>query len=156
MNTLPVTSRDHYLTGQAALNIPMEDGRFADWHFSEVFLSGRGRFQVAGENFPDTTHLLGFYGIRECSEVLRRHGLSLPASERVFAANPVRAALDLVLSAVSNGKVPLHVTLDDTLDDGAMRQDFDAQLQSLKRRMADRAALSLLEQWEQQQSTVSE
>ena len=67
-----------------------------------------------------------------------------------------RAALDLVLSAVSNGKVPLHVTLEDTLDDGAMRLDFDAQLQSLKRRMADRAALSLLEQWEQQQSTVSE
>lgn len=152
MNTLPVTSPDHYLTGQAALNIPMEDGRFADWHFSEVFLSGRGRFQIAGENFPDTANFLGDYGIRECSDVLRRHGLVLPDGTRVFAASPVRATLDLVLSAVSRGKVPLHVTLDDTLDDSHMRQDFNHQLQSLKRHISDRVALSLLEQWEAKQS----
>lgn len=149
--SLPATSPEHYLTGQAALNVPSDDGDFADWHFTEVFLSGRGRFVVAGENFIDTTPLLGTYGIRECADVLREHGLQIPEHEKVYAANHVRAVLDLVLSALEKGQVPSHITVDDTLDSEASRRDLSEQIERLKMRMTDRTALTLFEQWEKQQ-----
>jgi hypothetical protein len=52
MRAFPITSLKHYLTGQAALNVPSKSGDFADWHFTEVFLSGRGKLPVAGRDFP--------------------------------------------------------------------------------------------------------
>lgn len=149
--SLPATSPEHYLTGQAALNVPGDDGDFADWHFTEVFLSGRGRFVVAGKNFLDTTHLLGTYGIRECADVLRGHGLPIPKNEKVYAANHVRAVLDLVLSALVKGQVPNHITVADTIDSETGRKDLAEQIQRLKNQMTDRTALSLFEQWEKQQ-----
>jgi hypothetical protein len=151
MNQLPVTSEEHYLTGQAALNVPYEDNTFADWHFDEVFLSGRGRFPVAGRDFPDTSPLLGTYGIRECASVLRRYGVQLGENEKVYAANHVRAVLDLVVSTLSKGKIPVHVTVGDTLDSEESLREFRAQVRLLKERVTDRVTLSLLAQWEQQQ-----
>jgi hypothetical protein len=35
--TIPTTSREHYITGKAALNVPNGDGSFADWHVDAVF-----------------------------------------------------------------------------------------------------------------------
>lgn len=151
MNTLPSTSRTHYLTGQAALNVPGDDDSLADWHFNEVFLSGRGRFPIAGRDFPDTSNLLGTYGIRECAQVLRRYGLAIEQNKKVYAANHVRAALDLVVAAISKGQVPHHVTIDDTLDTEEGARDFGEQIGLLKQRITDRITLSLLEQWESQQ-----
>lgn len=152
MNSLPATSKEHYLTGQAALNVPYEDNTFADWHFDEVFLSGHGRFPVAGRDFPDTSNLLGQYGIRECAGVLRRYGLKLGKNEKVYAANHVRAVLDLVVSTLSKGQVPVHVTVSDILDSDESLRDFREQIHLLKERITDRVTLSLLAQWEQQQN----
>lgn len=151
MSPFPITSQAHYLTGQAALNVPSEAGDFADWHFTEVFLSGRGKLPIAGQDFPDTSPWLGSYGVRECAQVLRRYGLSIAANQQVFAANHVRAALDLVIAAISKGQLPSHITLDDTLDSAHERQDFDEQLRFLKQRLTDPTALALLAQWEAQQ-----
>ena len=149
----PVTSSHHYLTGQAALNVPSEDGHFADWHFMEVFLSGRGKLAIAGQDFPDTSHLLGSYGVRECAAVLRRYGLAIDAAQEVYAANHVRAALDLVIAGIFKGQVPSHITLDDTLDAAEDLIAFDEQISILKQRITDRfpLTLALLEQWEAQQ-----
>jgi hypothetical protein len=151
MNSFPITSRQHYLTGQAALNVPSADGHFADWHFSEVFLSGRGKLPIAGQDLPDTSHLFGSYGVHDCTAVLRRYGLALGTQQKVFAANHVRAALDLVVAGISKGKVPSHITLDDTIDDDADRVAFYEQMSVLKQRISDNKALLLLEQWESQQ-----
>lgn len=151
MNTLPTTSPDHYLTGQAALNIPTEDGDFADWHFTEVFLSGNGRFAVAGKSLPDTSAIFGSYGVREVSQLLRQYGVMVPEGQSVYAASPVRAVLDLVLSAITKGKVPSHLTLDDTLDTEESRREFQSKTQLIRQRIADKITLSLLDQWEQQQ-----
>jgi hypothetical protein len=50
---------------------------------------------IAGRNFPDTSALLGTTGVRECSSILRRSGVELPASRKFYAANRDRARLDL-------------------------------------------------------------
>lgn len=151
MNTLPPTSPDHYLTGQAALNIPTENGDFADWHFTEVFLSGHRRFAIAGKNISDTSAIFGDYGVREVSHLLRQYGMVIPEGEHVYAANPVRAILDLVLSAITKGKIPSHLTLDDTLDTEESRHEFQSKTQLIRQRIADKITISLLDQWEQQQ-----
>jgi hypothetical protein len=151
MNPLPDTSETHYLTGKAALNIPNPDGSFADWHFDATFLSGRGVYRVAGREAPDTTHLLGSYGIRECSDVLRRFGLAIPVGQLVFAANHARATLDMIVSSLAKGRIPHHVTIDDMLDTESVRREFDEQLALLKTRIQDAETLALLAAWEAEQ-----
>jgi hypothetical protein len=151
MHTIPATSERHYLTGKTALNVPNEDNTFADWHFDEVFLSGRGRFRVAGLDFPDTSALLGDYGIRECAQVLRRFGVILDDGVRVYAATHIRALLDLLVASLQKHHVPLHVTIDDMLDSPEALSEFKRQLDRLKNALTDEVALELLNQWEMSQ-----
>ena len=149
MNTIPQTSEKNYITGKAALNVPYEDGTFADWHFDAVFLSGRGKIRVAGQDAPDTIKLLGNYGIRECSAVLKRFGVSLQAGEKVYVANHIRAFLDMVLASVIKKRLPEHVTIEDMIDSPQERRELQAQITALKERITDPVTLSLLQQWEQ-------
>ena len=156
MNYLPPTSAKNYITGRAALNIPYEDYTFADWHFTEVFLSGRGKFRVAGREAPDTSNFFGDYGIRECSAVLRRCGVAIHDGQEVYAANHVRAILDMVIFSIQGGRIPLHVTVEDILDDERTLHDLNEQLALLKKRITDNAMLSLLEQWIQRMIVMPE
>lgn len=151
MNSLPSTSQANYITGKAALNVPNEDGSFADWHFDEVFLSGRGKIRIAGKDAPDTAALLGNYGIRECSSVLKRFGVAIQPEQKVYAANHIRALLDMVLASVEKNKVPEHVSMGDMLDSPQEIEELKAQVAMLKKKIHNQITLSLLEQWEQKQ-----
>ncbi|MFZ3047975.1 MAG: hypothetical protein WA151_18835 [Desulfatirhabdiaceae bacterium] len=151
MNTLPHTSEKNYITGKAALNVPNEDGSFADWHFDEVFLSGRGKIRVAGKDAPETAHLLGSYGIRECGGILRRFGVSVQTEEKVYVANHIRALLDMVLNSLAKNRIPEHVTIEDMLDTTEEREELQTQVKQLKQKITDQVTLSLLTKWEQKQ-----
>lgn len=149
MNTLPHTSEQHYITGKAALNVPNPDGSFADWHFDEVFLSGRGKIRIAGKDTEPTFSILGNYGIRECSDTLRRFGLAVPDTEKVYTANHVRAILDMVLASLSKKKLPAHVVVDAFIDSENELTELRSKVQELKTKISDQVTLSLLQQWEQ-------
>ena len=151
MTNLPTTSKENYITGKAALNVPNEDNTFADWHFDETFLSGRGKIRVAGKDTPDTSLLLGEYGIRECGEVLRRYGVKLGDGEKVYAANHIRAILDMVLSTLAKKKIPEHVTVQDMLDTPESLKELKTQVELLKHKITDQVIVTLLTQWEQKQ-----
>jgi hypothetical protein len=151
MNSLPHTSETNYITGRAALNVPNEDGSFADWHFDQVFLSGRGKIRIAGQDTPETAKLLGNYGIRECSGVLRRFGVSVQAGEKVYVANHIRALLDMVLTSLAKNRIPEHVAIGEMLDSPAELEELRTQVQALKQKITDQVTLSLLNQWEQKQ-----
>lgn len=108
---IPATSNTRYITGSAALNIPDETGDAADWHFFEHFLGDKGEdsIPVSGETFMSTEDLLGNYGIHECSDFLKRQGIQ-EVHEPVYAANAVRAVLDLVLRHIcERGGIPEHI-----------------------------------------------
>jgi hypothetical protein len=149
MTPLPHTSEQNYITGKAALNVPNEDGSFADWHFDEVFLSGRGKIRIAGQDTPETATLLGNYGIRECGGVLRRFGVSLPTNDKVYAASHIRAILDMVLYSIANQRPPEHVTVHDMLDTSEDVAELQTQVNHLKQKLTDSVALSLLTEWEE-------
>jgi hypothetical protein len=149
MPPIPNTSERNYITGKAALNIPNEGGFPADWHFTEVFLSGRGKIRIAGQDTPETTTLLGNYGIRECGGVLRRFGVSLPTDDKVYTANHIRAILDMVLYSIANQRLPEHVTVHDMLDASEDVAELQTQVNALKQKLTDSVALSLLADWEE-------
>lgn len=151
MNKIPDTTPTCYLTGSSALNIPSEEGDFSDWHFTETFLGNKTTFRVAGQNFVDTNPLLGDYGIRECSNILRRHGLPIESDRKVYAANFVRATLDLVYKNIAENRLPSHLRLDDIFDDDTLQHEFLQKLQQLKSQVSDSVKLTLINQWEQQQ-----
>jgi hypothetical protein len=149
MNTIPHTSEQHYITGKAALNVPNPDGSFADWHFDEVFLSGRGKIRIAGRDTVPTLPILGNYGIRECSDTLRRFGLAVPDTEKVYTANHVRAILDMVLASLAKKKLPAHVVAAEFIDSESELAELKSKVQELKTKITDPITLSLLQQWEQ-------
>ncbi len=149
MNTLLHTSETNYITGTGALNIPNPDGSFADWHFDEMFLSGRRECRIAGKDTESTFPVFGNYGIRECSDTLRRFGLAVPATEKVYAANHVRAILDMVFFSISKKKLPVHVVVDDFIDSENELAELKSKVQELKQKISDQIILSLLTQWEQ-------
>jgi hypothetical protein len=149
MNTLPHTSEQNYITGKAALNVPNPDGSFADWHFDEVFLSGRGKIRIAGRDTEPTFPILGSYGIRECSDTLRRFGLAVPDTEKVYTANHVRAILDMVLASLAKKKMPAHVVAEEFIDSESELAELRSKVQELKTKISDQMTLSLLQQWEQ-------
>lgn len=149
MNTLPQTSEQNYITGKAALNVPNPDGSFADWHFDEVFLSGRGKIRIAGKDTEPTVSMLGNYGIRECSDTLRRFGLAVPATDKVYTANHVRAILDMVLASLAKKKMPAHVVAEEFIDSESELAELRSKVQELKTKISDQITLSLLQQWEQ-------
>lgn len=152
MNTLPDTSETAYLTGMTALNIPTEDGDFSDWHFMATFLQGKGRLRIAGKDSADTTPILGSYGIRECSDLLRRYGVNIPQDQKVYSADFVRALLDLVYTNIlENQAPPTHLRVDDFLDDELLQIAFFKKLQELKTHIQNQVHRNLISQWESKQ-----
>src|SRR4051794_10608739 len=102
MKKIPATSPTRYLTGACALNIPAPEQTTGDWHFQNVFFISPLPPQIAGEGedtLVNTNPIFGAYGIHECSEVLKKLGLSLPENAPVYAANHYRAILDLLISS---------------------------------------------------------
>ena len=96
---IPKTTKEHYLTGQAALNIPGE-GTTGDWHFPDYFRGYPGRepgpFPIAGVDTFPTTPVLGSYGVADVAKVLQSHGAKgVPST--VYAASHYRAYIDLLV-----------------------------------------------------------
>ena len=112
--TIPATSRQHYLGGMAALNLPSPTGT-GDWHMEQTFFRVRekcSRSFISGVGcLTDTTAILGDAGVYDCTAVLDELGIT-HESAVAYAANHARATSDLVLAAVLRGESPDFVVLD--------------------------------------------
>jgi hypothetical protein len=116
---IPITTLKHYITGMTALNIPDPESTGGDWHFQEAFY-GRGtlppKIFLAGEGEEwNTNKVLADFGIHECSKVLRRLGLDIPANQLVYAANYLRAIIDMLYRCIKRKDYPYHLTIDEWL-----------------------------------------
>ena len=149
---LPDTAPDAYLTGTSALNIPTEDGNFADWHFDETFLREGVRFRVAGRNYPSTLEVLGNWGIRECADILRQRGVPLASGTKFYAASYARAVLDLVYNLTREHQSADFLDMSDLLDEADQAEVF-RKIEELKTRVTNRLQFTLMEQWKCQQES---
>lgn len=122
--SIPATTKQLYLGGMAALNLPSDTGT-GDWHMEQTFFrprKTRSRSFISGKGCPtDTTALLGDEGIYDCTQILLKYGIHYE-SHPVYAANHARATADLVLDAVMRDRSPDFVMLDDW-----MPRDMDKQ-----------------------------
>ena len=101
---IPETSLRHYITGITALNIPLPEEGYGDWHFIEAFY-GRGqrtpKIFVAGDKEEWNTHaIFGDFGIYECAEKLKKLGVEIPVGKKVYVAGHYRAVLDMLYRCV--------------------------------------------------------
>ena len=151
MLPLPDTTETEYFTGITALNIPTEDGDFSDWHFTDTFLRGKVRLRIAVKDSADTTPILGSYGIRECSNLLRRYGVNIPEDKKVYSADFVRALLDMVYTNTLENRIPEHLQVKEILDDELQQEIFFKKLQELKKHIPNRSQLDMICHWESKQ-----
>lgn len=141
-SVLPNTNKKHYLTGMTALNIPSPEGTGGDWHFHEAFY-GRGekkpKIFLAGEGEElNTNDILQDLGIHECSNTLRRMGLSIPEGKKVYSANHYRAILDMLYECIKMLKsYPYDLDIGDWLDNEQEKQPFINLLFRLKPYLSD-------------------
>lgn len=161
-----------YISGQTALNIPGELGKFVGWHLLEAFSGSPTEWQARctwageidrtrpGRHLPDTHPWLGEAGVWDCTEVLRRHGVEIDPDQRIHAAQPWRAVLDMVLAHATKGRVARHVRLSewfDPTDDAeqldTLRAAVDTQL-SHQPHTIPAPMKTLLHQWRALQADV--
>lgn len=132
--TIPPTSRQRYLGGMAALNLPSPTGT-GDWHMEQTFFrqrEKRSRSFISGTGcLTDTTALLGDAGVYDCTTILDE--LGIPHESAVaYAANHARATADLILAAVLRGESPDFIVLDDWMPrDSDKQQVFDLLAKAL-------------------------
>lgn len=163
-----------HLTAQSALSVPNESSHFIDWHLQEAFVGSPQEWQArctwvgaASDTCPgrsafDTRPWLGDVGVWDATEVLARHGVQMPTehgvNQRIWAARPWRAVLDMVLTHAAKGRVARHVALaqwfdpvDDAAELGRLLDAVQTHLSDLPSEMKTR-----LEEWLALQADVLE
>ena len=147
---LPPTSKEHYLTGMTAMNIPDPEGMTGDWHFQEAFFGWKDRKSrifvagIAGEY--DTNGILGNFGIKECAEELKKMGVSVPENQPVYTANHYRAILDLLYNCVQKGRYPYHIDIDDWLNTESQQNFLLSMAQNFEQYLSNEA-WEILDKW---------
>lgn len=91
-------TREHYITGKAAINFPFPGVTTGGWHFLSYWdrAAGVAKVSLAGIHYPDTTEFLGGVGIVEVGQVLLRLGWVV-AGQSIYIADHYRAAADIVI-----------------------------------------------------------
>ena len=91
-------SREHYITGKAAINFPHAGSTTGGWHFLSYFDrdSGVAKVSLAGIHYPDTTDFFGDAGVIDVTDELAMRGWS-EDGKRLFMADHYRAATDMIV-----------------------------------------------------------
>lgn len=104
-------SKERYISGIHALNLPAPEDTSGDWHFSNVFYHEEDGVTVnlagKGEEI-DTNFIFGNYGIYLCNDALKKRGL-VANGVRSYAANHFRAILDLLYREIKEGRYPYYL-----------------------------------------------
>lgn len=91
-------SREHYITGKAAINFPFPGVTTGGWHFLSYWNrdAGVAKVSLAGIHYPDTSEFFGDAGVVEVTQVLARLGWAVEG-RGVYMADHHRAAGDMVV-----------------------------------------------------------
>lgn len=106
-------SRQHYITGKAAINFPWPGATTGGWHRNGYWNkeSGQVKVSLAGLHLPDTTAYLSDTGILDASPELLRRGW--PVERQIFIADHFRATADMVISWAIGTAPRCSIELDD-------------------------------------------
>ncbi|KPW47395.1 hypothetical protein ALO95_200273 [Pseudomonas syringae pv. antirrhini] len=141
-------SREHYITGKAAINFPNVGSTTGGWHFMSYFDrdTGVAKVSLAGIHYPDTTDFFGHAGIIDVTDELAARGWELEG-RHVFIADHYRAAGDLIIKWALSDSTCCNVEIADWFPTHADRQRLFTLMSLAKQRLLELGRLQRLEAW---------
>ncbi|MBD8614103.1 hypothetical protein IFT69_10265 [Pseudomonas putida] len=118
-------TREHYITGKAAINFPQSGVTTGGWHVTSYWDrdSGVCKVSLAGIHFPDTTAFFGEAGIVNATQLLADRGWHVDG-KAIWMADHFRAAADTVIKWALSDSRHCNVEIDEWFPAGEDRQQF--------------------------------
>lgn len=118
-------TREHYITGKAAINFPFPGVTTGGWHFMSYWSQDSGvcKVSLAGIHFPDTTAFFSDAGILDATQLLADRGWQADG-KTVWMADHFRAAADMVIRWALSDSEHCNVEIDEWFPSGEDRQRF--------------------------------
>jgi len=147
LNLLRVT-REHYITGKAAINFPHAGVATGGWHFMSYWNrdSGVCKVSLACIHFPDTSAFLGDAGILNATQLLAERGWHAEG-RCVWMADHYRAAADMVVRWALSDSQHCSVEIADWFPTEVDRQRFLDLIGAAKDRLREVGKLERVERW---------
>lgn len=141
-------SREHYITGKAAINFPHPGSTTGGWHFLSYFdrESGVAKVSLAGIHYPDTTAYFGDLGIIDVTDELAERGWSVDGY-RLFMADHYRAASDMIVKWALSGSRHCNVEVAEWFPTKVEKQLLLAILEMGKPKLFELGMLKQVEAW---------
>lgn len=146
--SLSRVTREHYITGKAAINFPFPGVTTGGWHFMSYWSQDSGvcKVSLAGIHFPDTTSFFGDAGILDATQLLADRGWPSVGRE-IWMADHIRAAADLVAKWALSDSQHCSVEIDEWFPSGEDRQRFLDLLETSNARLRELGKLERVERW---------
>lgn len=141
-------TREHYITGKAAINFQSPGVTTGGWHFMLYWDrdSGVCKVSLAGIHYPDTREFFGDAGIYDVGAELAR--LGWPVEGRaIYMADHFRAAADMVIRWAMGDCRHCSVEIDSWFPAEEDRQRFLDLLAAGMTRLQELGRLDKVEHW---------
>ncbi|MEX5545898.1 hypothetical protein Q1J68_09800 [Pseudomonas pergaminensis] len=141
-------SREHYITGKAAINFPHAGSTTGGWHFLSYFdrETGVAKVSLAGIHYPDTTKFFGDLGITDVTDQLADRGWSVEG-RRLYMADHYRATADMVVRWVLSNSDRCNVEIDEWFPSAREKQRLLNLLDTGKSQLQEVGKLEKVKLW---------
>lgn len=141
-------TREHYITGKAAINFPFPDVTTGGWHFLGYWDRDAGvcKVSLAGIHFPDTKSFFGDAGIVDATHVLAERGWE-SVGRTMWMADHYRAAADMVIRWATNNSKHCSIDIDEWVPATEDRQRFLELLRASKLQLREVGRLEKVDRW---------
>jgi hypothetical protein len=146
-------TREHYITGKAAINFPNLGVTTGGWHVTSYWDrdSGVCKVSLAGIHFPDTSAFFGDVGILDATQLLAERGWHADG-KTVWMSDHFRAVADMVVRWALTDSLHCNVEMREWFPADEDRQRFLELLAVGSDRLRELGKLEKVEQWLQTQS----
>ncbi|WP_243055376.1 hypothetical protein [Pseudomonas sp. BP01] len=141
-------TREHYITGKAAINFPFPGVTTGGWHFLSYWdrAAGIAKVSLAGIHYPDTTNFFGDAGICDVTQVLGRLGWVV-AGQAIYIADHYRAAADMVIRWALSESPHCNVEIEEWFPGDDDKQRFVDLLLTARLRLGELGRLEKVYSW---------
>lgn len=141
-------SREHYITGKAAINFPHAGSTTGGWHFLSYFQreSGVAKVSLAGIHYPNTPGYFGDLGIADVTDQLADRGWVVEG-RRLFMADHYRATADMIVKWTLSDAEHCNVELDEWFPSPSEKQRLLEILDATRPKFLKVGRLHKVEAW---------
>ena len=141
-------SREHYITGKAAINFPHPRSTTGGWHFLSYFdrEAGVAKVSLAGIHYPDTTDFFGDAGVTDVTDQLFQRGWS-EGGRKLFMADHYRAVADMIARWALSESKHCNIELAEWFPSAGDKQRLLSLVDTGKSKLQEKGKLEKVELW---------